>query len=380
MNFWIYAIALLAVSAAAVSWPLFAGAAKEKITGLFVLLILPLAGILMYQAIGTPEAINIPSAAVAQRTEQQSPAHSEQQGQMEELVASLQQRMNENPDDPEGWLILGRSLKTMQRYADAEIALGNANRLVPGNPAIMIELAETMLFTSGQPEVSDEARQLIEAALAIDPNQQKGLWIMGMASAQEGDDTQAIVYWQKLLGLLEPASGPHQAVTEQIEMAQTRMGQPPVATQTAAAEPTVEPAVEEPVAAAPPMTKPAETSPPVTEGFGIPVTVSIGDGLSAAIPSSAALFIFIHPSGAAGMPLAVKRLAPRGFPMTLNFTDADLLRPGGSLQDFEKLDISARISMAGIANGASGDIQANRVTVDTNNVSAIALNLDQRVP
>jgi cytochrome c-type biogenesis protein CcmH len=376
MNFWIYAIALLAVSAAAVGWPLLAGAAKEKITGLFILLILPLAGILMYQAIGTPEAINTPSAAVAQRAAQQSPAHSEQQGQMEELVASLQQRMNENPDDPEGWLILGRSLKTMQRYADAEIALGNANRLVPGNPAIMIELAETMLFTSGQPEVSDEARQLIEAALAVDPNQQKGLWIMGMASAQEGDDTQAIAYWQKLLGLLEPASGPHQAVTEQIEMAQTRMGQAPVATQTAA----VEPAVEEPVEVTPAMTKPAETSPPATEGFGIPVTVSIGDGMSASIPSSAALFIFVHPSGAAGMPLAVKRLAPRGFPMTLNFTDADLLRPGGSLQDFEKLDISARISMAGIANGASGDIQANRVTIDTNNVSAIALNLDQRVP
>jgi cytochrome c-type biogenesis protein CcmH len=376
MNFWIYAIALLAVSAAVVSWPLFTGAAKEKITGLFVLLILPLAGILMYQAIGTPEAINMPSAMVAQRSAQQSPAHSEQQGQMEELVASLQQRMNENPDDPEGWLILGRSLKTMQRYADAEVALGNANRLVPGNPAIMIELAETMLFTSGQPEVSDEARQLIEAALAIDPNQQKGLWIMGMASAQEGDDTQAIAYWQKLLGLLEPASGPHQAVTEQIEMAQTRMGQAPVAAPTAV----VEPAVEEPVAAAPAMSKPAETSPMVAEGFGIPVTVSIGDGMSASIPSSAALFIFVHPKGAAGMPLAVKRLAPRGFPMTLNFTDADLLRPGGSLQDFEELDISARISMAGIANGASGDIQANRVTVDTKNVSAIALNLDQRVP
>ncbi len=80
------------------------------------------------------------------------------------------------------------------------------------------------------------------------------------------------------------------------------------------------------------------------------------------------------------MPLAVKRMAPRGFPMSLNFSDADLLRPGGSLQDFEQLDISARISMAGIANRASGDIQANLVTVDTNSVTAIALHLDQRVP
>ena len=56
-----------------------------------------------------------------------------------------------------------------------------------------------------------------------------------------------------------------------------------------------------------------------------------------------------------------------------NFTDADLLQPGGSLQAFDLLDISARISMAGVANVASGDIQANRVTVNTKNVSAIAL-------
>ncbi len=80
------------------------------------------------------------------------------------------------------------------------------------------------------------------------------------------------------------------------------------------------------------------------------------------------------------MPLAVKRLAPRGFPMSLNFTDADLLQPGMSLEDFEKLDISARISAGGIANSGSGDIQANKITIDTKAVTTIALHLDQRVP
>ena len=94
MNFWIYAIALLAVPAAIVSWPLFTGSARDKITGLFVLLMIPLAGILMYQSIGTPEAIDLPSVAAAQQSTQQQSAHSDRQGQMDELVASLQQRMN----------------------------------------------------------------------------------------------------------------------------------------------------------------------------------------------------------------------------------------------------------------------------------------------
>ena len=369
MNFWIFAITMLIVSAAIISWPLFTGSAKDKITGLFVLLILPLAGILMYQAIGTPEALNMPPATAAQQSAQQQSAHSTQQAQMDELVASLQQRMTENPDDPEGWIILGRSLKTMQRYPEAEEALRNANRLMPDNPSIMVELAETILFTSGKPEVDGEARQLIEAALAIDPNQQKSLWIMGMAYSQEGDDTQALTYWQKLLGQLDPASEPYQSVSQQIRLAQARLGQPE-----GAQDMVSEPTVEEAVAAAPPVAAPTPA------GFGIPATITLGDDVTEAFPASATLFIFIHPAGAAGMPLAVKRLAPRGFPMSLNFTDADLLQPGGSLQAFDLLDISARISMGGAANVASGDIQANRVTVNTKNISAIALHLDQRVP
>jgi len=375
MNFWIIAIALLAIPAAVVSWPLFKGPAKEKITGLFVVLVLPLAGILLYQEIGTPEALRLPSASMARQAAQQESAHSTQGGQMDALIASLKQRMNENPDDPEGWLILGRSLKTMQRYAEAETALENANRLVPGNPSIMVELAEAKLFAAGQGAVNEEARQLLEAALAIDPEQQKGLWILGLASAHEGNDGQAVEYWSRLLAQLEPGSGPYQSVAEQIAMAQTRSGQPvsvePVATQAAA---------HETAAAAPAMAAAPAAGQPAAGGFSIPVTVQLGDGIAGPFPASAALFIFIHPSGAVGMPLAVKRLAPQGFPMTLQFTDADLLRPGGSLKDFEQLDVSARISMAGVASGASGDIQANRVTVTVSDLSTIALSLDQRVP
>lgn len=376
MNFWIFAIALLVIAAAIVSWPLFTGPAKDKITGLFVLLMIPLTGILMYQSIGTPEAINLMPVKPAQQSAPQQAGHSDQQGQMNELVASLQQRMTENPEDPEGWLILGRSLKTMQRYPEAEEALRNANRLVPDNPSIMVELAETILFTSGEPEISPEALKLIESALAIDPNQQKGLWIMGMAAAQTGDDTKAITYWTGLQEQLDPASGPYQAVTQQITAAQTRLGVPVSATaETSVTQPPVAPA---PVAT-PPVAKPVASEAASGE-FGIPATITIGDGLAGSYPSSATLFIFIHPAGAAGMPLAVKRLPPQGFPMSLIFTDADLLQPGGSLQAFELLDISARISMTGTANIASGDIQANRVTVNTKNISAIALHLDQRIP
>ena len=118
---------------------------------------------------------------------------------------------------------------------------------------------------------------------------------------------------------------------------------------------------------------------PVAAG-GIPVSINISGEMAANVPSRAVLFVFIHPSGARGMPLAVKRLPPAGFPMNLTFTDADMLQPGMSLENFEKLDISARISLSGTVVPGSGDIQANTVTINTQSVTEIALSLDQRVP
>jgi hypothetical protein len=113
---------------------------------------------------------------------------------------------------------------------------------------------------------------------------------------------------------------------------------------------------------------------------GIPVTVTIADELADTVPGNVPLFVFVHPAGGAGMPLAVKRLAAQGFPMSLNFTDADLLQPGNSLQNFEQLDVSARIAFSGSVSVTTGDIEANRATVNTKAVEAIVLHLDQRIP
>jgi len=377
MNFWIIAVALLVIPAAVMVWPLFTGAAKERIIGILVVLIISLGGLFMYQGIGTPEAINVPTAAAQQPAQSQDP-HASQQMQMDDMVAQLQRRMADNPDDSEGWLILGRTLKTMNRYQEAVTALANANRLSPGVPLIMVELAEAMLFASGQPQVSPQAWELLESAIAIDPQQQKGLWLLGMANSQDGNEAKAIEIWQNLLSQLDPESGAAGTVREQIEMAQTRSGLTApmaAATEVAAAE-------TNPVEAAPAEATPVEAAPVAAAAaeFEIPVNVSISDELAGTVPGNAILFVFIHPAGGAGMPLAVKRLPASGFPMSLNFSNADLLRPEMSLQDFEQLDISARISITGTVTVSPGDYQADRVTLDTKAVTAIALSLNQRVP
>ena len=345
MKFWILAVALLAISAAIISWPLFAGSVRERITGMLLLLIIPLAGLILYQQIGNPMAIN---PAVIN-----PPAAAAPPASVEDLIAKLQQRLTENPDDTEGWVILGRSLKTMRRYAGAETALANANRLLPRNPLIMVELAEARMFASGKPEISAEILQLLEGAVEIDPRQQKGLWLLGMAAAQNGDDGQAIALWQKLLIQVDPASGVGQSVARQIELAQLRTGQA--------------------------KTGQNNTEQAVT-GFTLPVNITLAEELADPLPENAILFVFVHPDGEKGMPLAVKRIKAPYFPLSITFSNADLLRPGSSLEEFAALDISARISMTGVANSTSGDYQAGVVKFDPNAAREIVLHISRRVP
>ena len=359
MNFWIIAVALLVIPAAVISWPFFTGPSRERMLGLWVLILMPLAGLLLYQQVGTPKALNQPAVTPhQQQASQQSQAsqqqpHDSQQPQMDEMVAKLQQRMNENPDDPEGWVMLGRSLKTMQRYDEAVTALRNANRLLPDNPLVMVELAEASLFASGKPQVNDEMRQLLEAALKLDPQQQKGLWLLGMASAQDGDHTKAITIWQQLLDQLDPTSGAAQTVSQQIEMSRVKGGLPATG---------------------------GDEMVESFTGFELPVNITLAEELAGSLPANSILFVFMHPAGQKGMPVAVKRIPSPSFPFLTSFSNKDLLRPDSSFEDYSALDISARISMTGVAGIASGDFQANAVEFDINVVQEIALHIGQRVP
>ena len=115
-------------------------------------------------------------------------------------------------------------------------------------------------------------------------------------------------------------------------------------------------------------------------GFELPVDITLADDLAGPLPANSILFVFMHPAGQKGMPLAVKRIPSPHFPLAVTFSNKDLLRPGTSLDEYPELDISARISMSGIANIASGDYQATTVKFDTNVVQEIALHIGQRVP
>lgn len=337
--FWLLAGIVLAGAGLVLAWPLLAQGSRWKASGLALLLILPAGGLLLYRHVGTPQALDLVPAATPP-------------SDLDTLADSLRDRLSERTEDLEGWLLLGRSLKSLQRYDEAVEALEAARRIAPDNPMVKVELAEARLFASGDPRISDGMRSTLEEALAQDPTLQKGLWLLGIDAVQRGDDARAIELWQRLLSLLQPGSTVAASVQEQIQLAGQRLG--------------IETVVE--------------AEPDETEWPGVAVEIAAGQPAVEALPESAVLFLIARPAGeSAGPPLGVVRVEQPRFPVELILDDRHSMLPQRRLSGQELLSIKARLSLRGEVGAAPGDWESGAVEVSTSAPQPVSLLLDQEV-
>jgi len=176
-------------------------------TAIALLVLLPVAALAGYLLLGTPKAID--------------PANTAPQKQMTAeditaMVAKLAARMESNPDDMNGWVMLGRSYKMMGRYEDAVAAYGKAEAFIDKDPELLASYAETLAMASGQGLVG-KAKEQIDKALKLDPNHGHTLFLAGAAAMEAGDAKKAITYWEALLPQVEAGSELDQMLRNGIE-------------------------------------------------------------------------------------------------------------------------------------------------------------------
>jgi cytochrome c-type biogenesis protein CcmH len=340
MTFWLLAALILLAAALITCWPLMRGSPGWKIVATALLVLVPVGSLLLYNDVGTPQALEITPVSMADT-------------EIESMTDSLRDRLAQTPDDLDGWMLLGRTYKAMQQFPEALEAMETAYRLAPDNPRVLIELVEAQLFASGNPRFSDAMIVDLRKAVAMDPSQQKGLWLLGVASAQGGDDNAAIEYWQRLAAQLEPDSPVSDSVQDQITQAQARLG--------------VEPS---PV--------------PAADGWlGIQLQITAQDSLlegAAGLPPGAALFVIVYPPGPrAGPPLGVRRISGPIFPLELTLRDADSMMPERLISDQQQVQLQARLSLSGQAQASSGDWQSAAVDIAVDSGEAVVLKLDQQI-
>ena len=262
------------------------------------------------------------------------------------MVAKLEQRLRDHPDDLTGWLLMGRSYLTLNRLDDAVRAYDHAHQLDGKNADAAMGLAEAMSLKAGG-QITPEAAQLFEQALVLAPGNPKALLYGGFAAAVRGDRVLARSRWLALKNLHPPAQ-----IEQMLDLRIAELGPMPAGSPQGAAGAATD------MAAAGTSASSAGTSTSAggLGGAEVTVKISLAPALKSRLVSEAPLFVFAREPGSQGPPLAAKRLSSTAIGAQVQLSAADSMLPGRVLKSGQKVSITARVSFSGQPIPQAGDL------------------------
>lgn len=320
-------------------------------------LLIPLGSVLTYLALGRPEAAapqiaGTPAALAG--TAAEAARHSVSAEQIEKMVTALAERLTAQPNDTEGWLMLGRSYTTLGRYRDAAIALGRANQLRPGDPGLIADLADIVGMAQGK-RLAGEPARLVQQALDIDPRHVKALALAGSVAFEAKDYAAARAYWERLVAVLPPDS----------PMLRSVRGSIVEATSLDAARPAAATTVRAPDA-------------PAAMPSGLSGQVALSPALAARVAPGDTLFVFARAAEGPRLPLAIVR-REASLPFAFKLDDSMAMAPQMKLSAFASVVVGARISKSGNATPQPGDLLGQSAAV-ASNAGDVRVLIDQVQP
>jgi cytochrome c-type biogenesis protein CcmH len=248
------------------------------------------------------------------------------QQNLPDFARVLQKKLQSNPNNIDGWYMLGMAYLQGELADSALTAFANANRLDPARDDIALSYAQTLIFTQ-QGRLNPKSRELLMQVLNKHPEHEGALLLMGMGAFRSGDYAGALAFLPRLKQVHLARTGDDKAkaieeIDKAIAIAQ-KGGLDPTAPKT-----------------------------------GIQVTVKLSKELQSKLSANDVLFVFAKALNGPPMPLAVVKQPVGRFPMTVELNDQQSMMPELKLSKFESVIVGARISKTGTPQGESGDLEA----------------------
>jgi len=291
-------------------WPVFA--------------VIPIMAVAVYFVVGSPRMI------------QQQAEHAVTAQQVEAMVARLAARLRENPNDVDGWQLLGRSYSAMGRFAEAADAYARAATMAPRDAQVLADFADALAMARGQ-SLQGEPEKLVQRALEIDPKNLKALALLGTAAFERKDFQRAAEVWKRMLEHVPPGSEDARAIQANVDEALALKG-----------------------------------------GRVLRGEVRLSEKLKAQASPDDLVYIFARAVEGPPMPLAVARKRVRDLPTSFALDDTMAMAPGAKLSNYPRVVISARVSKSGNANPQPGDLQGASAPV-ANDASGVRVVIDSVV-
>lgn len=293
----------------------------------------PVAALALYLAVGTPGAL--------------SPAddmHAVTVQQLESMVGRLAARLRDNPDDVDGWKLLGRSYAVLGRYAESADAYAKAAVRAPRDAQLLADFADVLAMARGQ-SLLGEPEKLVERALELDPNNLKALALSGTAAYGRKDYARAAAQWERMLALVPADSEDARVIRENVQEARALAGQP---------------------------------APKAAAGPQLRGQVALSPKVSKQAAPDDTVFIFARALDGPPMPLAVKRVKVRELPVGFALDDSMAMAPGLNLSAHPRVVVVARISRSGSPSAQPGDLQGASGPV-ANDAQGVSVTIDSIV-
>ena len=312
-----------------------------------IAVLLPVLAGVGYWQLGNPVGLDSTLLAAASNAAR---GHDVTPEQMTALVEKLAARMEQTPDDAEGWVLLGRSRSSLGQYDKAAAAYANAARLMPKDADVLADYADALGMAQGR-NLEGEPDKLLQRALALDANHVKTLALAGTLEFDRKNYGGAIGYWERILKVVPPESGFARSVTGSIEEARALSGQAPQAK--AAAKPA-------------PQAKAAAKAGPqaaAKAGGALSGTVSLAPAVAAQAAPGDTVFILARPASGSRMPLAVTRITVAQLPYRFKLDDSMAMAAGATISSQAQVVVVARVSKAGSPAPQKGDIEGTSAPV-----------------
>jgi cytochrome c-type biogenesis protein CcmH len=327
---------------------------KLLLAGMAVMI--PLMAFSAYFLVGTPMALDPQLSAQAHGDEQLTPER------LASMADQLAERLQNEPNNAEGWVMLGRIQRALARYDEADLALQKSLALA-SNDDVMIERAE-VLAQKNNGNFKGEPWAIINAVLKVDPTHGNALLLAGSAAFSEGRFKEALAYWERVKASLPPASPDAAALAEAIDQARERLGMPPLSAVTNMANA--------------PASAGVLTAKPASDGTErITGRVSIDPALAAQVSPQDIVFIYANAAEGPRMPLAIIRTTVDKLPYDFVLDDSLAMNPQMKLSQVTSVMVRARISKTGNAMPQPGDFGASVGPVTPGSADELKLNISK---
>ena len=256
------------------------------------------------------------------------------------MIQKLADRLKEQPDNVEGWVMLGRSYTVVGQYPDALKAYERAVALRPDDAQVLADYADSMAVNNNM-TLAGEPMKWVRKALQVDPNNLKALALAGTDAFIRKDYAGAVKYWQHLIDIGPPDSEYVREMAAGLKEARELGGLPATAA------------------------KATSGATPAAGAKTVSGVVSLAPALAKSAAPDDTVFILARPSAGRGMPVAILRKNVRDLPIQFSLDDSSSMSPAATLSGAGTVVIEARISKSGNAMRQSGDLagQSEQVPV-----------------